>query len=320
MSDGHESAGARLAAEAGAARAPVGSIRVLLWRRFLRHRLALASGLVLLALGAAAFSAPLAEWLLGVDGDTVDLFALKAPPSPAHPLGTDELGRDLLVRLLYGGQVSLLVGLAAALCAAVIGSIIGLLAGYYGGLLDAFLMRLADGVIALPLLPLLIVLAAIDLGKLGLPEALVASENISLYRIVALIALVGWTTVARLVRGATLAMREREFVRAAEALGASGPRIMLVHILPNVVSPIIVATTLSIGGIILLESVLSFLGLGIQPPTASWGNMLTSALELIWDAPALVFYPGLLIFVTVIAFNFLGDGLQDALDPRAIQE
>jgi peptide/nickel transport system permease protein len=320
MSDGRPPAGTRLAAEAEAARAPSRSIRALLWRRFLRHRLALASGLVLLALGAAAFGAPLAEWLLGVDGDAVDLFALKAPPSRAHPLGTDELGRDLLVRLLYGGQVSLLVGLAAALCAAVIGSIIGLLAGYYGGLLDTFLMRLADGVIALPLLPLLIVLAAIDLNKLGLPEALVASENISLYRIVALIALVGWTTVARLVRGATLAMREREFVRAAEALGASGLRIMLVHILPNVVSPIIVATTLSIGGIILLESVLSFLGLGIQPPTASWGNMLTSALELIWDAPALVFYPGLLIFVTVIAFNFLGDGLQDALDPRAIQE
>ncbi len=320
MSGGPRSAPGRLAAEARSAAGPARSIRALLWRRFLRHRLALASLVVLVLLTLAAFAAPLAEWALGLDAEAVDLFAIKAPPSIEHPLGTDELGRDLLLRLLYGGQVSLLVGIAAALCAAVIGSLIGLLAGYYGGALDAFLMRLADGVIALPLLPLLIVLAAIDLDKLGLPEALVTSENISLYRIVALIALVGWTTVARLVRGATLAMREREFVRAAEALGASAPRIMLVHILPNVVSPIIVATTLSIGGIILLESVLSFLGLGIQPPTASWGNMLTNALELIWDAPALVFYPGLLIFVTVIAFNFLGDGLQDALDPRAIQE
>ena len=195
---------------------------------------------------------------------------------------------------------------------------IGLLAGYHGGTLDALLMRLADGVIALPLLPLLIVLAAVDLTKLGVPEAIANSEDASLYRIVLLIALVGWTTVARLVRGATLSLRSREFVRAAEALGAPAGRIMWIHILPNVISPIIVATTLSIGNIILLESVLSFLGLGIQPPTPSWGNMLTNALELIWDTPNLVVFPGLLIFVTVIAFNFLGDGLQDALDPRAL--
>jgi peptide/nickel transport system permease protein len=223
-----------------------------------------------------------------------------------------------LVRLLYGGQVSLTVGVATALCAAIVGTVIGLLAGYYGGQLDALLMRLTDSVIALPLLPLLIVLAAIDLTKLGLPQSLVTSEEMSLYRIVLLIALVGWTTVARLVRGATLSMKAREFVRAAEALGASAGRIMLVHILPNVVSPIIVATTLSIGNIILLESVLSFLGLGIQPPIASWGNMLTGAQELIWSAPMLAIWPGLMIFFTVIAFNSLGDGLQDALDPRAV--
>ncbi|HEY9536251.1 MAG TPA: ABC transporter permease [Kiloniellaceae bacterium] len=307
-----------LAAEAAAARGGALTVRQVFRRRFLRHRLAVGSlvFLILLALGTTA--APLVESWLGVDGNLVDLFNAKQPPSPQHPLGTDELGRDLLVRLLYGGQVSLLVGLAAALCAAVIGTLLGLAAGYYGGRLDALLMRFTDGVIALPILPLLIILAAVDLGKLGLPQALVASESVSLYRIVLLIALVGWTTVARLVRGATLSMKTREFVRAAEALGASGPRIMLVHILPNVVSPIIVATTLSVGGIILLESVLSFLGLGIQPPLPSWGNMLTSAQELIWDSPALAIYPGLLIFATVIAFNFLGDGLQDALDPRAL--
>ncbi len=308
-----------LAAEAAYAGGAALSVRQIFWRRFLRHRLALGSLIFLILLALATAAAPLVEALLGVDGNLVDLFSAKLPPSPEHPLGTDELGRDLLVRLLYGGQVSLVVGLAAALCAAVIGTLLGLTAGYYGGRLDSLLMRFTDGVIALPILPLLIILAAVDLNKIGLPQALVSSESVSLYRIVFLIALVGWTTVARLVRGATLSMKAREFVRAAEALGASGPRIMLVHILPNVVSPIIVATTLSIGGIILLESVLSFLGLGIQPPLPSWGNMLTSAQELIWGAPALAIYPGLLIFVTVIAFNFLGDGLQDALDPRALQ-
>jgi peptide/nickel transport system permease protein len=310
----------RLAAEAATALGPALSVKAILWRRFLEHRLALASFFVLLALALAVIAAPIIEALLGLDANLVDLFGRFQPPSAEHPLGTDEIGRDLLLRLLYGGRVSLLVGLATALFAALIGTVLGLLAGYYGGPVDAVLMRLADGVIALPLLPLLIVLAAVDLGKLGLPEALAGSENVSLYRIVGLIVLVGWTTVARLVRGATLTMRTREFVRAAEGLGAGGMRIMLVHILPNVVSPIIVATTLSVGNITLLESVLSFLGLGIQPPIPSWGNMLTNAQELIWSAPHLAIYPGVLIFVTVIAFNFLGDGLQDALDPRAIHQ
>ncbi|HZD26051.1 MAG TPA: ABC transporter permease [Alphaproteobacteria bacterium] len=308
-----------LAAAAAAAKGPSLSPRALLWHRFLAHPLAVMSTLLLLALALAAFAAPAIEAAMGLDANKVELLGRFAAPSAEHPLGTDELGRDLLLRLLYGGRVSLLVGIVAALCAAVIGTAIGLLAGYYGGALDALLMRFADGVIALPLLPLLIVLAAVDLTKLGLPAALAASEQASLYRIVVLIALVGWTTVARLVRGATLSLKTREFVRAAEAMGAGAGRIMMVHILPNAVSPIIVATTLSVGNVILLESVLSFLGLGIQPPIASWGNMLTNAQELIWSAPALAVYPGLLIFVTVIAFNFLGDGLQDALDPRAIQ-
>ena len=295
------------------------SMWALTFRRFLKHRLAVVSAGVLAALALAALAAPLAEALTGVDAGTVDLFNRFQPPSARHLLGTDELGRDTLVRLLYGGQVSLLVGLTAAMAAAVIGTAIGLLAGYYGGRLDAFLMRFTDGVIALPLLPLLIVLAALDLDKLGLPDALVASENVSLYRIVVIVALVGWTTVARLVRGTALSLRERPFVKAAEAQGATAFRIMTVHILPNLASPIIVATTLSVGNVILLESVLSFLGLGIQPPIPSWGNLLTNAQELIWDAPSLAFYPGVLIFFTVIAFNFLGDGLQDALDPRAAE-
>ncbi len=288
-------------------------------RRFLDHRLALASLAVLVVMTLAAAAAPLVELALGVDAETANLFNRFAPPGAAHPLGTDALGRDVLARLLYGGRVSLIVGLSAAVFAAIIGTAIGILAGYFGGRLDAFLMRLTDGVISLPMLPLLIVLAAVDLEKLGLPESIARSEDVSLYRIVVIIALFGWTTVARLVRAETLAIRAREFVTAASAMGAGPWRVMAMHILPNAVSPIIVATTLSIGNIILFESVLSFLGLGIQPPVASWGNMLTNAQELIWSNPSLAIWPGVAIFVTVIAFNVLGDGLQDALDPRAVE-
>ena len=287
-------------------------------RRFVRHRLAVASLAVLAVLVLAAAGAPLIEALLDLNASTTNLFQRFQPPSVAHPMGTDEAGRDLLTRLLRGGRVSLAVALAAALTSAVIGTAIGLIAGYYGGWFDATLMRFTDGVIALPLLPLLIVLAAVDLSKLGLPDAIVQSEDISLYRIVLIISMVGWTTVARLVRAETLSLKTREFVRAAVAQGATGGRIMRLHILPNAASPIIVATTLSVGNIILFESVLSFLGLGIQPPTPSWGNMLTNAQDLVWQAPELAVWPGLAIFGTVIAFNFLGDGLQDALDPRAV--
>ena len=293
------------------------SVRARTWRRFRRHKLAMASLIVLFALSTAAAAAPLIESWLGVDAFTADLHQRLLDPSLDHPLGTDEIGRDHLVRLLYGGRVSLTVGLIAALFSAVIGTIIGICAGYYGGRLDSFLMRITDSVIALPLLPLLIVLAAVDLTKLGFPEGLADAEDMSLYRIVFIVSLVGWTTVARLVRAETLSMRKREFVRAAMALGADTNRILLTHILPNVVSPIVVATTLSVGNIILFESVLSFLGLGIQPPVASWGNMLSNAQDLVWSSPELATWPGLFIFITVIAFNFLGDGLQDALDPRA---
>ncbi|MEO5373185.1 MAG: ABC transporter permease [Alphaproteobacteria bacterium] len=287
------------------------------WERFRRHRLAVAGLVVLAVLVLAAVAAPLVEHLLGVEAGAVDLLASYAPPSIAHPLGTDELGRDVLVRLLHGGRVSLGVALVTALAAAVIGTAVGLIAGTAGGRVDAVLMRLTDGVIALPLLPLLIVLAAVDPARLGLPEEALRSGSAAVARIVVIIALVGWTTVARLVRGAALEVRERDFVLAAVALGAGPGRIMVVHVLPNVVSPAIVATTLSIGNIILFESALSFLGLGVQPPLPSWGNMLSGALELLWSAPALAVWPGALIFLTVIAFNFVGDGLQDAVDPRA---
>ena len=286
------------------------------WRRFATHRLALLALWLLLLLVIAVLVGPPLGAALGLDASTVDLFNRMAPPGPTAPLGTDELGRDLLIRLLEGGRVSLLVGIAGALLTAVIGTAIGLAAGYAGGRADSFLMRFTDAVIALPLLPLLIVLAAIDVTKLGLPQTLAGDGWSSVYRIVILVALFGWTTVARLVRAAVLSQKERDYVRAARAMGAGPLRIALRHILPNVASPIIVATTLSIGNIMLAESVLSFLGLGIQPPLPSWGNMLTNAQEIIWQAPALAIWPGALLFATVIACNILGDGLQDALDPR----
>ncbi|MCC7048729.1 MAG: ABC transporter permease [Alphaproteobacteria bacterium] len=286
--------------------------------RRLGHRpLAVASAAILALLAALALLAPLFAMLSGIDPNAVDLLQRLEPPSAQHFLGTDDIGRDVLLRLLQGGRVSLFVGLTAALASAVIGTAVGLMAGYWGGRADALLMRLTDGVIALPLLPLLIVLAAVDLTKLGLSAELAGSETTGLYRIVVIIALVGWTTVARLVRGAALSVHTRDYVLAAIGQGASPWRVMAVHILPNVTSPIVVATTLSVGNVILLESVLSFLGLGIQPPLPSWGNMLTNAQELMTTAPFLAIWPGMLIFVTVIACNLLGDGLQDALDPRA---
>ena len=290
----------------------------LAWQRFRHHKLAMASAALLIVLAVLSAVAPLFEIMFGIDASRVDLLHRFTLPTTDAWLGRDELGRDVFVRMLYGGQVSLLVGAVTAIAAAVIGTMVGLAAAYRGGWLDALLMRFTDAVIALPFLPLLIVLAAIDLNKLGIPPALINSELISLYRIIFIVALVGWTTSARLVRGAALSIRERDFVLAARAQGASAWRIMGVHILPNLVSPIIVATTLSAGKIILLGSGLSFLGLGIQPPVASWGNQLTNAQELIYSAPQLAFFPGIAIFVTVIAFNFLGDGLQDALDPKSV--
>ena len=273
--------------------------------------------ILLTVIAAASFAAPLANAVLGIDPNTVDLLERLAEPSLAHPLGTDELGRDVLLRLLAGGRVSLVIGIAAAVAGAAVGTLIGLAAGYLGGWTDRVLMRGTDAMIALPLLPLLIVLAALDLNKLGLPASLIQSDEISIVRIVTLAVLVGWTTAARLVRGAALVTRNRDFVRAARSLGAGVPHILWLHILPNVLGPLIVATTLSVGDVILLESVLSFLGLGVQPPLSSWGSMLSNAQELITAAPLLAVYPGLMIFLTVVACNLLGDALQRRLNPAA---
>ena len=273
--------------------------------------------LLLAAIAALCFLGPPFGAAFGLSATDIDLARRLAAPGLPHLLGSDELGRDTLMRLMEGGQVSLIIGLTAAATAAALGTAIGLMAGYLGGWTDRLLMRLTDMVIALPLLPLLIVLAALDLAKLGVPAAVAGSDEMSLVRILVLAVLVGWTTAARLVRGATLVTRRRDFVRAAASLGAGTPHILWTHILPNVLAPLIVATTLSVGDVILLESVLSFLGLGIQPPLSSWGTMLTGAQELIATAPLLALWPGLMIFLTVIACNLLGDAMQRHLDRRA---
>ena len=287
------------------------------WRRFARHRTGMASLFILLALVAFVLAAFPLEHLLGIDPDATDLFARFDPPGPGHPLGMDEAGRDVLIRLMVGGQISLLVGLLATLVGGVIGITVGLVAGYFGGRVDGVLMRFTDGMIALPLLPLLIVLGAVDLTKLGFGQDFARSGAAGFWRIVVIISIVDWTSIARLVRAATLQIRERDYVRAARAAGASAWYMMATHILPNIATPIIVSCTLTVGRVILFESVLSFLGFGVVPPTPSWGNMLNNAQELVSTAPALAVYPGLLIFITVIAVNFLGDGLQHAFDPRS---
>lgn len=270
----------------------------------------------LLMLLVLCFSAGAIEDALSLTGNEADLGSRFLPPSSAHFLGTDELGRDVLIRLLYGGQVSLLVAICAGLAAASIGTTIGMAAGYAGGKWDALLMRFTDMLISLPALPLLIILSALDIGKLGLGN-FANAPGASLYKIIAIISLLSWTTVARLARARTLTLKEMDFVRAARALGMTGFKIVLRHIFPNLLGTIVVATALAAGNIILVESVLSFLGLGIQPPLPSWGNMLTNAQETIWEHARLTFYPGAMIFVTVLAFNFLGDRLQDKLDPKA---
>ncbi|NML42809.1 ABC transporter permease [Ramlibacter sp. G-1-2-2] len=293
------------------------SIWALRWRALRRHKPAMASLVLLLLLAAFCFSAPLVGALLHVDPNATDLFERYGPPTATHLLGTDEVGRDVLLRLMVGGQVSLAVGVLATVFGGLLGIAVGVLAGYLGGRIDAFLMRATDCMISLPLIPLLVVLAAIDLGKLGIPPDVAQGPDVSFWRIVIIIALVDWTTIARVVRAGTLAVGRQDYVLAARVSGAGTPYNVGVHVLPNVATPIIVAGTLTVGRVILLESTLSFLGVGVMPPTPTWGNMLNNAQELASSAPMLAVWPGLLIFLTVIAFNFLGDGLRVAFDPRA---
>jgi len=268
------------------------------WRQLRKHRLALAGIVVLAVLCVSAIAAPLSPY----DANRTNMAERFQPPSLVHPMGTDDLGRDEATRVMLGGRLSLSVGLLAVALSVMVGTLVGAFAGYFGGVVDSLLMRLTEMFIAFPPLFILILLAALF--------------GTSVWTIVLVIGLLRWMLVARLVRAAYLQLKQLEFVTAGRALGATTPQLMWRHILPNAVSPLIVAATLGVAGAILTESTLSFLGLGIQLPTATWGNMLRAAQTNMTTAPWLAVFPGLFIFLTILSINYVGDGLRDALDPR----
>jgi peptide/nickel transport system permease protein len=297
--------GADAAPEAGVVEAPTRSQWALIWRRFLKHRLAVASGLLLIVMALLVifadqvspydFDAPLTPEILSQQ---------LQPPSARHWFGTDELGRDQLTRIIHAGRVSLFTGLAVALAAMLFGTAMGALAGFFGGWIDQVLMRLTDLVLVLP------VLAVLLIASKALGHTMQAT-------IIVLAALL-WMPVARVVRGLFLSLKRTEFAEAAIASGAPGRWVIVRHLLPNAVGPILVDTTLNVGQAILTESTLSFLGFGIQPPQVSWGNMLAQSTSAVGTSNAyLIWFPGLAILFTVLCVNFLGDGLRDALDPTS---
>jgi len=274
----------------------------IVWRRFKRHRVAYVGFFFFVFLLLLAILGP---HVVPYQLDQVSLGKRMHMPSSSHWFGTDELGRDTWVRIMYGGRVSLAVGLTVGFSTVILGGLIGILAGYVGGVVDNALMRIVDVVYTIPRIVLLLVLS-----KLAGP---------GLLNIIIILVALEWTNAARLARSAVLSFREQEFVLAAQCLGASRWRVMLRHLLPNSLAPLIVAATLDAGAAIRAETTLSFLGLGIQPPTPSWGNLLTNAATNIFIAPLQVFLPGLFIFFALMSFNLLGDALRDALDPRLTQ-
>lgn len=284
------------------------------WKRFKKHKLAIFSLWVVLFLAFLSIAIPN---LTGQSVEDSNVKKIYQSPSSEHIMGTDRNGRDVFSRLFYGGRISLAVGLSAALFSAFIGTMIGAAAGYFGGWVDSVLMRFTDTMLSLPVLPLLIIFSVVDYQKLGL-GFLKTSELGGVLKIVLIISIFSWMGVARLVRGEVLSLKNREFVDAARVLGADNSRIILKHLIPNSLTPVIIATTLSLGSVIQYEAVLSFLGLGLPESTPSWGNMLSDARENIIKVPLLFIYPGFLISITVICINFIGDGLRDALDPRQI--
>jgi peptide/nickel transport system permease protein len=239
------------------------------------------------------------------------------PPSAVHPFGTDTIGRDVLARTIYGGQISLLIGLAAVLVESVVGVLIGAIAGYYGGWIDSVLMRFTEAAFNIPQLFLLLVMARFFAGRIPTIQFLGRTFSGSVIVIIAIIGMTSWMYLARIVRADFLSLKEREFIQAAHCVGARNVSIIFRHILPNTMAPIIVSSTLSVANAIISEAYISFLGLGVQPPTATWGNMLDGAYNYLESAPWLWIFPGLLIVLTVMSINFLGDGLRDALDPTS---
>lgn len=270
-------------------------------RQFLRHRLAVFGLMVITIFVLSAIFAPL---ITPYDPTRIEMAKRNLPPlAEGHWLGTDELGRDMLARLLYAGRISLFVGFTVTLLSITIGTIVGAVSGYYGGLVDSILMRIVDFMLTLPTLPILLVVSAIFGGG-------------NVWLIIVVLVAFGWMGTSRLVRGMVLSLKEQEFIEAERAMGASTPRIIFMHLLPNSFAPIIVAATLEVGGVIITEAALSFLGFGIAPPTPTWGQMLQNVQADMWTAPWKAFFPGFFIFMTSLSFNFIGDGLRDALDPR----
>lgn len=280
------------------------------WLRFRKHSMALVGTTIITIIIFAVVFAPL---LTPYDAFKQDLRNRLQAPSTAHWMGTDDLGRDLWTRILYGGRISLSVGLTAMAISILFGSLIGLISGYYGGWIDSILMRITEIFLSIPRLFVLIAMGMF-LRSLDLPSL----QAGSFLPISIVIGALSWMGTARLVRASTLELRDREFVQASRALGAHDARTLLQHIFPNVASPIIVSATLGLAGAIISESGLSYLGFGVQLPTPTWGNMLSNTQNQMMTAPWTAIFPGLMIFIVVIAINYLGDGLRDALDPRHI--
>jgi peptide/nickel transport system permease protein len=274
----------------------------LAYERFLQHRLAVAS---IFVLGALALVCAFAPVISPYDPEKTALLFIHEPPSIEHPMGTDALGRDLATRILYGGRVSLSVGVLAVAVAITLGTLIGGLAGFYGRWIDAVLMRFVDMMLSFPRLFVLILIA-------------VLAKGMSVPAIILVLGALSWMETSRIVRGTFLSLKEREFVLAAHAIGARDRDLIVRHLLPNSLAPIIVSATLGVAGTIVAESTLSFLGLGIQPPVPSWGNMLEDATQDMAKAPWAAIFPGLAIFFAVVSINFIGDGLRDAFDPRHV--
>jgi peptide/nickel transport system permease protein len=302
--------------QAAAAERPAWTPTQMAWRRFRRHKMAmfgacLLIGIILYVIGGAVFFSE-------GDANYNDLSIKLSPPSREHPFGTDGTGRDILARSIYGGQISIIIGLCAVVVSVTVGVLIGAIAGYYGGAMDAILMRFTEAMFNIPQLFLLIVLAKFLSGKIPTFELLGRSFSGSVIVIIGVIGVTSWMYLARIVRAQFLALKEWEFVTAARCVGVKDLSLIFRHILPNSIAPIVVAATLGVASAILNEAYVSFLGLGVQAPTATWGNMLDQAYHHLDTEPWMWFFPGMLILLTVLGINFLGDGLRDALDPRAI--
>jgi len=295
--------------------APPLSLGELTYRRFRRHKMAILGAVVLILLAGYAFIP--AFFISEKNANHTDTGLRLNAPSPAHPFGTDTVGRDILARTIYGGQISIIIGITAAVLEVLAGILIGAAAGYFGGWIDAILMRITEAMLNIPQIFLLIVMAKFFAG--GIPDIHLLGRTFSgsVMVIMLIIGLTSWPYLARIVRAEFLSIKEREYILAARATGTPTYQIIFGHILPNCIAPIVVTATLGVANAITLEAYISFLGLGVRPPTATWGNMLEGAYNYIESAYWLWLFPGLLIVLIVLSINFLGDGLRDALDPRS---